>query len=585
MKWQTSALEYIARKNLYFSRPPIPSQNFETFCRDREISLSRGQLERLDQTGFLKPLGRYKRQKNIIKIEQTADGIKELGMLEDSEQWAGMTHERVSAFSPRFLREYFDQGQILDSEQVPTDGWDSSELINFYSEFQLYPLWTCLNLIRVHCPTIDEIATKSDEELADNMATTCKLLRDQIPVFVELLQTSKNAALVCQAISNRYHPVTQTDQRTIRVSSVIFDWDWHEYCRTWNAKQTAEEMGVDAGDIFNMWKHVKSDASRVDPLREWDDLLKFIAVSERDRLKGKALLAYSLKNMAAMLALFYEDVFGKPISEQYPPRRAILAPNEEADGTLRELEYITNKYNLNPRPRLILVVEGESEAEQIPRLIEHFWGHGLSKAGIEILNLKGVSKFAGNHKKSGKPSRDSSPLKRLIDDYHNRQTIIYILLDNEGGAAFVKNELSDAASEYFGSRAVTKEEFIHIWNINYEFDNFSNTEIASGMSVLAPNVLFSEREVEQARQDPNAGSALKRLFETKTASPLSKRSLNKELTSLLIAEAEASGILPQRPILDQLDKITRLAATNHQPTSGESWETNQQSGYFGKKIP
>ena len=105
------------------------------------------------------------------------------------------------------------------------------------------------------------------------------------------------------------------------------------------------------------------------------------------------------------------------------------------------------------------------------------------------------------------------------------------------------------------------------------------------MSVLAPNVLFSEREVEQARQDPNAGSALKRLFETKTASPLSKRSLNKELTSLLIAEAEASGILPQRPILDQLDKITSLAATNHQPTSGESWETNQQSGYFGKKIP
>jgi hypothetical protein len=53
MKWQTPALDYVARKNLYFSRPPIPSQNFETFCKDREISLSTGQLERLDQTGFL----------------------------------------------------------------------------------------------------------------------------------------------------------------------------------------------------------------------------------------------------------------------------------------------------------------------------------------------------------------------------------------------------------------------------------------------------------------------------------------------------------------------------------------------------
>lgn len=149
----------------------------------------------------------------------------------------------------------------------------------------------------------------------------------------------------------------------------------------------------------------------------------------------------------------------------------------------------------------------------------------------------------------------------------------------------MKKGLLDAKSEYFEKRAVTNENYIHIWNIAYEFDNFSNKEIASAMSVLAPNTLFTEPEVEQARQDSNPGSALKRLFEAKTASPLSKRSLNKELTSLLIAEAETSGILPQRPILDQLHKIIGLAATNHQPTSGEVWEINQQSGYFGKKIP
>jgi len=582
MKWQTPSLEYIARKNLYFSRPPIPSQNFETICRDREISLSTGQLERLDRTGFFKPLGRYRCQKTVIKLEQTADGIKELGKLEHSEQWAGMTHERVSAFSPRFLCEYFDRGQVLDSEQVPTDAWSGSEFINFYSEFQFYPLWKCLNESRIHSPSIDEIFTKSDQELTEEFASTCKFVRSQLPDSIKSLQASKNTALVCQAISNKYYPLTQTDQRTIQVSSV-FDWD--EYCRTWNAKQTVEEMGVAPSEIFNMWRHVKSDAYRVDPLREWEDLLKFVAVNEKQRLRGKALLAHSLGTMAAMLELFYEDVFGKPISERYPLQRTILLPEEEPDGTLRELEYVSNKYHLNPRPRLILVVEGESEAEQIPRLIEYRWGHGPSKAGIEILNLKGISKFAGNYKKTGKPNREGSPLKRLIDDYHNRQTMVYVLLDNEGGAAFVRKELHDAASEYFGKRAVTKEEYIHLWNINYEFDNFGNREIASAMSVLAPNALFTEREVEQARQDPYPGSALKRLFENKTGCPLSKRSLNKELTSLLIAEAEASGILPQKPIIDQLHKIIQLAATNHQPTSGETWEANQQSGYFGKKIP
>ena len=582
MKWQTPALEYIAIRNLYFSAPPIPSQNFETLCRDSEIPLSSGQLARLDQTGFFKPLGRYKRQKTIIKIEQTADGIKEVGTLQNGEPWAGMTHEHTSAFSARFLREFFDQGQILDSEQMPTDAWNSSEFINFYSAFQLYPLWKCLNESRIHSPSIDEIAIKGDQELTDEFASTCKFVRSQIPDLVKSLQAAKNAALVCQVISNRYYPSTQTDQRTIQVSSAF---DWHEYCRTWNAKQTAEELELAPDEIFNMWRHVKNEASRVDPLREWNDLLKFVAVNEKQRLRGKALLAYSLGTMAAMLELFYEDVFGKPISERYPPQRKILSPNEEVDGTLRELEYVTNKYNLNPRPKLILIVEGESEAEQIPRLIEHFWRHGPSKAGIEILNLRGISKFSGSHKKAEKPNRGTSPLKRFIDDHHNRQTIIYILLDNEGGAAFVKKELSHAASEYFGSRAVTNDEYIHIWNRTYEFDNFSDKEIASAMSVLAPNALFTEPEVEQARQDSNPGSALKRLFEAKTASLLSKRSLNDELTSLLFAEAEASGILPQRPILDQLQKIIELAARNHQPTSGEAWKSNQQSGHLGKMIP
>src|ERR1051326_3705 len=578
-------LEYIARNNLYISRPTILSSNFETFCREREILTSSSQLQRLDEAGILRPLGRYTKERTLVKLEQAAEGVRELGELRKGELWEGMTYERTYPFSAGLLHQYFDRGRILDPEQISTEAWNSSEFINFYSEFQFYPLWKCLNESRIHNPSIDEIVTKSDQELTDEFTSTCKFVRSQIPDLVKSLQASKNAALVCQAISNRYYPPTQTDQRTIQVRSVVFDWDWHEYCRTWDAKQTADEMGIAQDEIFNMWANIQYEASRVDPLREWDDLLKFIAVNEKQRLRGRALLAYSLGTMAAMLELFYEDAFGKPIPERYPPQRTILLPEEEPDGTLRELEYVTNKYNLNPRPRLILVVEGESEAEQIPRLLEHFWGYGPSKAGIEILNLQGISKFVGNSKGNGKPKRDGSPLKRLIDDYHNRQTLTYILLDNEGGAAFVKQWLLNAKSEYFKKRAVTNEEYIHLWNITYEFDNFSDKEIVSAMSVLAPNALFTEREVEQARQDPKPGSALKRLFETKTALPLSKRSLNKELTSLLIAEAEASGILPQKPILDQLHKITQLAATNHQPTSGETWEANQQSGYFGKRIP
>ncbi len=82
-------------------------------------------------------------------------------------------------------------------------------------------------------------------------------------------------------------PATQTDQRTLSISSVAFDWDWHEYRDTWNARQIAEEMGLAPDEIFNIWSRLDREASRIDPLRDWDDLLRFISVKEKQRLRGK----------------------------------------------------------------------------------------------------------------------------------------------------------------------------------------------------------------------------------------------------------------------------------------------------------
>jgi hypothetical protein len=579
MKWQTSALQYIAQNDFYFVQPFIVADQFLTFCMNREMQISLSQLEQFDRTGFFRPLARYQRQKAIIKIEQTVDGFRERGTLQEGERWTGETRERTSIFSARDVRGLYDLGQILDSECMPADAWNNSQFLNLYSIFQCYPLWKCLTEMRIASPTVDELATKSDQELADAVMPNYRFLRDQLSDFKTTLQTLNNAALVCQAISNRYYPQTQTDQRTVSIHSVVFDWDWHEYCRTWNAKQTADDMGIALDEIFHLWRRIANETSSVDPLREWDDIMPFISVREKQRLRGKALLADSLKSMATMLTLFYEEISGKPIQTPSLTRRSILLPKEVSDGTLRELEYVANKYHLNPRPRLILMVEGESEADQIPRLMDIFWGFSPSKSGIEILNLKGIANFAGN------PKRDFSPLQRFIDEYHHRQTIIYVLLDNEGGAADVKNKLLKSKSAYFEKRAVASDQHIHLWNLNYEFDNFTDREIAQAMSTIAITFQFVEQEVERARQRFKDGRVLENLFQSKTASPLSKRALGRELTALLVAGADSSGMLPKRPILDQLHTIIELAARNHQPTSGEAWEQNQKSGYFGKNVP
>lgn len=448
--------------------------------------------------------------------------------------------------------------------------------MNVYSIFQCYPLWRSLNNWRIASPTVDQIAERTDQELGDATASTCKLFRNLIPDLKASFEKATNAALLCQAISNRYYPQTQTDQRTLRISTVALGWDWHEYCRGWNAKQVAQEIGIEQGDLMHVWKLLVSEAAAVDPLRDWDDLIPFIAVEQRQRLKGKALLADLFRSMASMLALFYEEVTGTPVSAQSSLHDSLLHPEESKGGMLRQLDYVTNKYHLNPRPRLILMVEGETEVDQIPRLMELFWEFSPSRAGIEIHNLKGVANFTGN------PKRERSGLlRRFIDDYHNRQTMVYIVLDNEGGAEHIKRELIASRSLYFANRFVTTEQLIHIWQLNYEFDNFTDTEIARAMTDLATNNQFTQREVRTARDNFSKGNTLGKLFEEKTGARLLKRELSAKLTDILIEEADLIRAVPQRPIIDQLSIVLKLAGTNHQPTSGEGWERNQKSGFWG----
>jgi hypothetical protein len=85
MKLRTSALQYLARNDFYFVQPLATAEQFLTFCTNREMQASIGQLERLDRTGFFRPMARFNRQRATVKLEQTANGLRELGPLHSGE--------------------------------------------------------------------------------------------------------------------------------------------------------------------------------------------------------------------------------------------------------------------------------------------------------------------------------------------------------------------------------------------------------------------------------------------------------------------------------------------------------------------
>jgi hypothetical protein len=254
------------------------------------------------------------------------------------------------------------------------------------------------------------------------------------------------------------------------------------------------------------------------------------------------------------------------------------------DDPLRHLELVVNNYNLNPRPKLILLVEGNGEEREIPRLFEELLGCKPSSVGIEIRGLGGVGEFTGQKR------RDKyGALEKFIDDHHHRQTVVYLILDNEDRVAQVKRNLVNAPSKLFPERRVTKDDYIRVWEQSIEFDNFSDAELAEALSAVSEGrYVFAPEELAACRAAHRVGSGdpLSGLYRTKLDFDLPKRKLLSVLVSRMLAnrghEFDEKHV-GKRPLVRLLESVLDLAVMNPWPTTRETWEENQRSGYLGDR--
>lgn len=253
------------------------------------------------------------------------------------------------------------------------------------------------------------------------------------------------------------------------------------------------------------------------------------------------------------------------------------------NNALKHLEYLVNEYNLNPRPKVILFVEGDGEAAELPKLASSLLGYDFGTAGIEIRALGSVDEFSGDRRLN-----PHGALPRLVDDFHARQTIVFVILDNENTAKRTRDDLVNARSKIVPERMLTRSDYVHLWDRTFEFDNFSDEEIAQAMTAVAESrYAFEMDEIAQCRAawDEKPRDHLSALYRAKLQYGLPK----KELASALMrsvgmhpeSEVPATGE-PKRPIVRLLKTVIRLAVANHQPESNEGWLLNQKTGYFGE---
>jgi hypothetical protein len=529
------------------------------------------------------------------KIETFDEGrrYRDLGILDEGEIWNGKTREEWGRWRRHDAAEevhLFDEGHLWDPGQNTFCPWseysdkNENHTETFYSMFQAYPLqWKMLSLeLRVDISTF--VAGK------DPVNTGCEMA-DWGERRVNALRGSSmqdDIAFVAQALSTRYHPRTRTDRRTFSIQERRLNWDWYGFVSKWDAARCAADISIDANDLADRHHTVARSAKTCDPLERWYQLVRFIAVDKKDLLTGYAQYAQLLYSIEYMFRLFAKDAWGMNL---YPPDEDQSWKNEDLygkgvpDDPLRHLEFVVNSYHLNPRPKLILLVEGSGEEESFPYIASKAMGHEFPPLGIEVRALGGVGEFTGKKRYDRLGARE-----KFIDDYHHRQTVVVLILDREGRVDTVTNNLLGARSKLYHKRMVTKPEYIRVWQRSIEFDNFSPAEIAATLTKLASGtVMFTAQEIDAAQSayDQKTTDPLSELYQLKTRYHLNKIKCLRALADVLIEDVQQNGFeeaKKRRPLLQILYEVIAVAVQNHQPINSDIWKANQESGYFGNLV-
>ena len=389
--------------------PLLGTDRFIKFCRERGLSIDRERLLRLERLGLFAPVFRVRTPKK------------------DTQPFYIPVRKGNNWFTKKWA---WDTTGIRHAYIVPDHKDQTQE--GYYSIFQIDYLHLVLMEMTLQAQ-LDSYLDRNEEQSIDwqkNGESWMQYAGSRL----ESLRTHeyrRSVALLCQFISNRYFPKTQGDQRTIQVggghysdhwiSVNGFDWKWHDEVQNWNPETAERLFGVTREKLHHAYNGLAVAQAHCDPLERWYQLTQFVAVGERAKLKGDALRAETLRAGAHMLRLLYKDLYDDELPNPNEVTGTIITHIPELpvrQDPRRYLEFVVNRFGLNPQPKLSLIVEGQSEEVAVQRIFEKYFGAHPGVYGIEIIVLGSVDVATGSKKEDR-----FRAILRLIDYLHHHQTL------------------------------------------------------------------------------------------------------------------------------------------------------------------
>src|ERR1043166_1858198 len=546
-----------------FQCPLLNRDKFVEACKKHGLDLGDARLERFERLGVFGPL---------FRLSPPAGNNKVFSLpIKPGGNW-------------------FDLGWARDTSGIGIPADLQGE--GYYSLFQISHLEWLLSSFTM-TTQLDSYIDPATGRLKALRSKGSALWLDQVLKTWRNDTFRRGIPLLCQFISERYYPGTQSDQRTIKYTAGGFyhygllsadqhGRDWRQYARQWEPQSAATLFSLSPEKLKHAYEALASQQEDTDPLAAWYQLVQFIKLELRQKLKGEALLAELVPSAPLMLRSLYKDLYNDDLPHPNEVMGTIFTHFPELDvrrDTRRYLEYVANRFGVNPQAKGMLFLEGETEVQAVSLIFEKWFGIHPGKLAVDIINMNGIDNMTG-----GKRGRFKA-LLRLIDFLHVRQTFCFVILDNENDA----NKFAAAArkehSIFFPDRRITRSEYVKVWKSCFEFDNFSDTEIAHAMTqVGGGTVTFKRSEITQCRADKkNPAQALASLYRDRIGRDLNKPSLGVLLASNLLKSA-GTGKIEQRPIVRFLSRMHRLVVRNPLPVRQEIWVLNQQSKFFGTRV-
>jgi hypothetical protein len=299
--------------------------------------------------------------------------------------------------------------------------------------------------------------------------------------------------------------------------------------------------GMKIEQLEEFYTNLSLPARKIDPISEWFLLQRLIKKSRRYDLKNKALLAQEYYGYLFMVGQFIWDISHKKMPEPDDVCRSDSGKwkeriyGEPFDYDTKKTQNQILKYFPVDRPiELVIVVEGETE-EKVIELILEARGVDHERDGFFVYNIQGQDNLL--HLK---------PLFRvsqLID------ITIFGMVDNDRN---VNNKIQKMR-QYARDLGYEKDIRIHIWDRDFETDNFGIDKVVSKVNQLLSEKGYSKiNPLEIESRMKSTGDAL-------------IKSVEKEIWRVNVTTGIKSGKIISKPRLAQLlieDRLKEIQIEN-----------------------